>query len=84
MKLLERIKNIVEEKGDKEEYQKFFNKTLKKYGVDEPDKLSKEDAKKFYDEIDAGWEADDKKKDANEGREIKRVVRGGKRVKKVK
>lgn len=47
-----------EEKGDKKEYQAFFNKTLKKYGADEPDKLSPEDKKKFFDEIDAGWKGD--------------------------
>ena len=47
-----------EETGDKKEYQKFFNKTLKKYGVDEPDKLSKEDSKEFYNEIDSGWSGD--------------------------
>lgn len=54
-------KELEEEKGDKEEYQKFFNKTLKKYNVDEPDQLSDEDKKKFYDEIDAGWKADNEK-----------------------
>lgn len=50
--------------GDKAEYQKFFNKTLKKYGVTEPDKLSSKDKKKFYDEIDAGWKADDEVKES--------------------
>ncbi len=49
---------INEVKGDKAEYQKFFKKTLKKYGEDDPSKLSKEDKKKFYDEIDAGWKGD--------------------------
>jgi hypothetical protein len=49
---------IEEEKGDKDEYQKFFRKTLKKYGVDEPDKLSDSEKKKFFDEIDKGWKSD--------------------------
>lgn len=52
------LSQIREASGDKEAYQKFFNKTLKKYGVTEPDQLSDKDKKKFYDEIDAGWEGD--------------------------
>lgn len=46
-------------KNDKEAYQKFFNKMLRKYGVESPDELSDDDKKKFYDEIDRGWKADD-------------------------
>ena len=51
-------------KGDKEAYQKFFNATLKKYGVSSPAELSGEDEKKFYDEIDAGWKGDNEKKES--------------------
>jgi len=50
-----------EVKGDKEEYQKFFNNMLKKYGVSSVTELSPEEKKKFYDEIDAGWEGDNEK-----------------------
>jgi len=46
------------EKGDKEAYQKFFNKTLKKFGVDSPEDLSPEKKKEFFDAVDAGWKAD--------------------------
>jgi hypothetical protein len=46
------------EKGDKEAYQKFFDKTLKKFGVDSPEDLSPEKKKEFFDVIDAGWKAD--------------------------
>ena len=49
-------------KGDKEAYQKFFNDTLKKYGVKSPSELKGDDEKKFYDEIDAGWKGDDEEK----------------------
>ena len=49
---------LQEESGDKAAYQAFFKKTLKKYGVSDPSKLSDADKKKFYDEIDAGWEGD--------------------------
>ena len=50
-------------KGDKEAYQKFFQATLKKFGVKSPDELSGDKEKKFYDAIDAGWKADDEKKE---------------------
>lgn len=54
--LLERIELFTEEKESA--YQKFFKKKLEKYGVEEPDELSKDDKKKFFDEVDAEWEAD--------------------------
>lgn len=44
--------------NDKEEYQKFFDKMLKKYKVKSPAELSDEDKKKFYEEVDAGWKSD--------------------------
>ena len=52
-------KEVSEEEGDKEEYTAFVNKTLKKYGVKSPAELSPEDKKRFYNELDAGWKADD-------------------------
>lgn len=63
--------SVNEEKGDKKAYQKFFNDTLKKYGVKSPSELKGDDEKKFYDEIDAGWEADDEKKESVELEEAK-------------
>jgi len=54
------LKQIREAKsGGKEAYQKFFNSLLKKYGVKSPSELDDKQKKKFYDEIDAGWESDD-------------------------
>jgi len=53
-------------KGDKKAYQAFFQKTLKKYGAKSPGDLADGDKKKFYDEIDAGWKADDEKPEKNE------------------
>ena len=47
--------------GSKEEYNKIFDKKLKKYGVDSPEDLSDEEKKKFYNEIDAEWNSDDEK-----------------------
>ena len=49
---------VTEETGDKEEYQKFFNAALKKYGVSSPDDLDDEKKKEFYDYVDAGWKGD--------------------------
>jgi len=52
------IFKVNEAKGDKEEYQKFFRKILKKYNVESPAELSYDDKKKFFEEIDAGWKSD--------------------------
>jgi len=49
---------VTEETGDKEEYQKFFNSALKKYGVSSPDDLDDDKKKEFYDYVDANWEGD--------------------------
>ena len=50
--------SVQEETGDKEEYQKFFNAALKKYGVSSPDDLDDEKKKDFYNYIDANWKGD--------------------------
>ena len=48
-----------EASGGKEAYQKFFNKVLKKFGINSPAELkSDEEKKKFYDYIDKNWTAD--------------------------
>ena len=49
---------VTEETGDKEEYQKFFNAALKKFGVSEPDELPDDKKKAFYNYVDANWEGD--------------------------
>ena len=53
------------------EYQKFFAKKLEKFGVSSPDKLSDEDKKKFYDEVDAEWEAEDEEPETGDVNEAK-------------
>jgi hypothetical protein len=50
------FKEVME--GTKAEYQAFFNKKLKKYGVKSQSELSTADKKKFYDEIDKEWEGE--------------------------
>lgn len=52
----EMIYNLVEE--DKEEYQKYFNSMLDKYGVSSPAELDDEKKKEFFDAVDKGWKAD--------------------------
>ena len=47
--------------GDKEAYKKFFNAALKKFKVNSPAELKGDDKKKFYDYIDANWDADNEK-----------------------
>ena len=46
---------IKEEEGGKEEYQKFFNAALKKYGVSSPDDLDDEKKKDFFNYVDKNW-----------------------------
>ena len=44
--------------GDKEAYNKFFDKVLKKFGVSSPDELEGEKKKEFFDYIDKNWKGD--------------------------
>jgi hypothetical protein len=43
---------------DGPEYKAFFQKMLKKFGVDQPDKLEGAKKKEFYDAVDKGWKGD--------------------------
>ena len=47
--------------GDKEEYTKFFNSAMKKFGVTSPDQLKGGKEKEFYDYVDANWKGDNEK-----------------------
>jgi len=55
-------KSLLSEEGGRDEYTKFFRKMLDKYNISSITELSDEDKKKFFNEIDAGWEGDDEKK----------------------
>ena len=49
------------DEGDKEEYQKFFQAALKKFGVGSPAEFkSDEEKKKFFDYIEKNWTKDEK------------------------
>jgi hypothetical protein len=57
---LKKCKEEVElDEGSKEEYQKFFNSKLAKYKVKSPAELDVAQKKKFFDEIEKEWKADD-------------------------
>jgi hypothetical protein len=59
MNTIEKIDKYLQEEEEKgAEYKALFKKILKKYGKDEPDQLSDEDKKKFFNEIDKAWKAD--------------------------
>jgi hypothetical protein len=53
-----KFKQFLVEK-EAETYEQYFAKVLKKYKVEDPTELSDEDQKKFYDEIEAGWNSED-------------------------
>lgn len=41
--------------NEESQYQKFFNKKLKEYGVNSPSELKGDKKKKFFDMIDKEW-----------------------------
>jgi len=49
------------ESGDKEEYEKFFQAALKKFGVESPAELDDEKKKEFFNYVDANWKGDNEK-----------------------
>ena len=49
---------VSEEAGDKEEYEKFFQAAMKKFGVSSPDELDDDKKKEFYNYVDANWKGD--------------------------
>ena len=56
--LLEASRKVIESSA---EYKKFFDATLKKFGVTSHDELSDEKKKEFFDYIDKNYNSDDEK-----------------------
>lgn len=52
------FKEFLNEEKSKEEYQAFFQKMLKKFGVESPDELDDAKKKEFFDAVDKGWKGD--------------------------
>jgi len=50
-----KLKDVLAEKKINN-YDIYFTSMLKKYGVSSPSELSDEDKKKFFDDVDAGWD----------------------------
>ena len=55
------------ESGNKEEYQKFFNSKLEKYGVSSPAELDDEKKKEFFNEIEREWDGEKESKNKKDG-----------------
>jgi sugar-specific transcriptional regulator TrmB len=64
MEILNRLNSYLGEGN--EEYQKYFQAKLKKFGVKSPSELSDEKKKEFFDEVDKGWKGKDEKAEKNE------------------
>jgi len=58
MKNLTTFINEAEKSKKQKEYQEFFDKKLKAFGVDSPAKLDDAEKKKFFDEIEKEWTGD--------------------------
>jgi len=58
--------NCNEDDNDGDEYKKFFQSALKKFGVTEPDQLEGDKKKEFYDYIDKNWKSDKEKETGKE------------------
>ena len=53
--LKELIKRVYKEET---EYQAFFNKAMKKFGISSPDELEGEKKDKFFNYVDANWKGE--------------------------
>ena len=51
---------------DGDEYKKFFQSALKKFGVSSPGELEGDKKKKFYDYVDKNWKSDREKETGQE------------------
>jgi len=67
---------ILEEKGDKEKYDKFFRAALKKFGVSSPAQLTDDKKKEFYNYVDRNYRGDHEQQNPNaESYRIKEVAK---------
>ena len=65
------------DEGSKEEYQKFFNAAMKKFGIDSPaDLKSDEEKKKFFDYVDKNYKDEKEELDLDEGKLKDLVIKG--------
>ena len=68
---------MLEEKGDKEKYDKFFRAALKKFGVNSPADLPADKKKEFYNYVDKNYRGDHEQQNPNaeayQPKEVKKV-----------
>ena len=68
-KIEEKIMARLQQEEDSE-YQEFFQKALKKFGIKSPAELEDDEAKKkFFDYVDANWKGDDEKAEGTEAQD---------------
>jgi len=58
MDILDKIRMMTGNISEESEYQTFFKKKLKEYGVSSPAELSDEEKKKFFNQIEKEWTKD--------------------------
>ena len=58
MDILSRIDMLLIKEKDESKYDIFFKAKMKEWKISSPDELSKEDKKKFFDEIDKEWKGE--------------------------
>jgi hypothetical protein len=68
---LQKKQEVVSERTVEEEneYQKFFQSALKKFGVKSPAEMDDAKKKEFFDYIDANWEGDNEKAEDTEAQD---------------
>jgi len=68
---LQKKQEVVSERTVEEEneYQKFFQSALKKFGVESPAELDDEKKKEFFDYVDANWKGDNEKAEGTEAQD---------------
>ena len=52
------LSDFLTEKKEKDAYDKFFEKKLKKWSVESPDEIPDHKKDDFFDEVDREWKAD--------------------------
>jgi hypothetical protein len=60
MNIIDKLNKYLGEAADNE-YEVFFRKMLKKYGVKSPEDLDDDTKKKFYAEVDDKWKSKEEK-----------------------
>lgn len=55
MDIIGKIDRILSEKKKDKDYEKFFEKKMKEWGISSPAELSRKERKKFFNQIELEW-----------------------------